>query len=139
MLAFIRKKVSHESLAQDIFQATFLKFHRSRAQYSSRYLLSQWIFTICKSELIDAMRKVASSRLDFPEILPEPKIVEVQERSARELGGLDQLPIVQKQALELRYFEDKTFEEIAGKLDTTVVNARKLVSRAIKNLRSTSK
>jgi RNA polymerase sigma-70 factor (ECF subfamily) len=41
----------------------------------------------------------------------------------------------QRQAIELRYGEDFSFEEIADTLGTTSSNARQLVSRAIKRLK----
>ena len=48
---------------------------------------------------------------------------------------LEQLPPRYKEAITLRYIENKSYDEIARALNTTPTTARKIVSRAIKKLK----
>ena len=49
--------------------------------------------------------------------------------------SLLKLPTQQKLAVEMRYYDEKTFEEIAEALNTSPINIRKLVSRGVKRLK----
>ena len=49
--------------------------------------------------------------------------------------GLQVLPAAQRQAIEMRYLEDLSFDEIATRLETSSANSRKLISRALQKLR----
>ena len=57
VLAFLRLKLREESAAQDVFQSTFLKLHKSKHLYNPSLPFSPWIFTICRNELVDFVRK----------------------------------------------------------------------------------
>ena len=45
------------------------------------------------------------------------------------------LPSQQKLAVEMRYIDDKTFEQIAERLKVSPTNARQIISRGVKRLR----
>ena len=49
--------------------------------------------------------------------------------------AIDQLPIYQKEALHLRYYEERDYTEIAALLNTNPQVVRNYVSRAVKSLR----
>jgi RNA polymerase sigma-70 factor (ECF subfamily) len=51
------------------------------------------------------------------------------------LNAINELPERQKEALELRYFQDLTYSEMVSRMHISYVSARKLVSKAIGNLR----
>jgi RNA polymerase sigma factor (sigma-70 family) len=134
VLGFLRKKLKSEAFALDVFQATFLKLHRSRSRYNSDLPFAPWLFTVCRSELLDALKKPHRTQESLVAETPEPAILEIVET---ELEGVsfDSLPTNQKKAMELRYRNEFSFEQIAASLDTTPANARQLVSRAIRSLR----
>ena len=48
---------------------------------------------------------------------------------------LEKLPDTQRTAIQLRYFEELSFEEIAQRLQTSSSTARQWVSRGMKRLR----
>ena len=132
VFGFLKSKTRDEALAQDIFQSTFLKLHRSRASYNSMFPFLPWLFTICRSEMLDAFRKKARTKEDSVEAIYEIKIDEANEVSQLDLSSL---PPKQKEALELRFQQGLSFEEIATRLQTGTGNARQLVSRAVRFLR----
>jgi RNA polymerase sigma factor (sigma-70 family) len=129
VLAFLRSRVGGEPLARDIFQATFMKLHRSRSQYDRRYPFTPWLFTICRSELLDAV-KAQSRRLEDP-VAELPEVVP----GVRNEPDLSQLSTRHHEALVLRFGEGFSFEEVAEALKTSPANARQIVSRAVKILR----
>ena len=135
VLGYLRGKVRSEALARDIFQATFLKLHRSRARYSAAFPFTPWLFTICHSELLDALKKPHLQREALVSELPEVSAAAPEEN--REIS-LQALPASQRQAVELRYHKEFSFEEIASALDTSPANARQLVSRALRSLKGIS-
>lgn len=132
VLGYLRKKVKNETVAQDIFQSTFLKLHRNRSRYDSAYPFVPWLFTICRSELLDAVKKQHLSN----EILSAepPERVWGQSAASMEIS-LEGLPANQQRAMELRYQQDFSFDEIAKSLETSPTNARQIISRAIRSLR----
>ena len=48
---------------------------------------------------------------------------------------LNKLPETQRQALEMRYVSDSTFEQIAETLNLKPTNVRQVISRGLKRLR----
>lgn len=133
VLGFLRKKVRSEALAHDVFQCTFLKLHRSRSRYDSAFPFVPWLFTICRNELLDALKKPHLKNESLVAEVPETTDMETYvQRPEIKLGDL---PQAQRHAVEMRYSQEFSFEEIAARLDTSPANARKLVSRAIHFLR----
>jgi RNA polymerase sigma-70 factor (ECF subfamily) len=132
VFGFLRSKIRDEVKARDIFQATFLKLHRNRSRYNSALPFVPWLFTICRNELLDALKKDRRSQVDFVEEVPE------QSHAQHTLGTVDlsHLSVIQQKAVDLRFTQDFSFEEIAVALETSPSNARQLVSRALRTLRS---
>ncbi len=133
VLGYLRKKVKSEALARDIFQATFLKLHKSCGRFNVSFPFVPWLFTICRSELLDALKKPHMSQESLMAEVPEPASIP-QSNDKQEIS-LQSLPAEQREAVELRYQKDFSFEEIATALETSPANARQLVSRAIRSLR----
>lgn len=122
-------------LMDDAFQETFQRLHRHLHRYDSRYPFAPWLFTICRNALVDCLRKrgrVADREQGGGRV---PEGVSAPTESAPELPSLDRLSPDQRQAVEMRYLKESTFEEIAKTLKTSPANARQLVSRALKRLR----
>jgi RNA polymerase sigma factor (sigma-70 family) len=132
VLGFLRKRLSSDAQARDVFQATFLKLHKCRDRYDASFPFVPWLFTICRSELLDAVKKPHVARETLVETLPEPIPEVALETESVDLGLL---PQAQRDALEYRYTQDFSFDEIAKRLETSPVNARQLVSRALRTLR----
>lgn len=134
---FLRGRVWNDERAAELYQETFLKMHRSRHLYNRSLPALPWIFSITKSVLVDGLRSDKKAKRDS-EYSQESSSSEVKPSVAEVSDLLARLPDSQRKAVELRYVDEKTFEEIAATLDTTSQNARKIVSRAVAKLKSFS-
>ena len=133
VLGFLRAKTGEAVRADDIFQAVFLKLHKSRGQYNARLPFAPWLFTICRSELLDTWKKGIRLREDPVADLsdfPDSRLA-----TAGEKVDLTALNESQRRAVSMRYTENFSFEEIALAMETSPSNVRQLVSRALKTLR----
>lgn len=132
---FLVKRISNEGLREEVFQEVFLKLHRSKHLYDPSLSFAPWLFTVTRSVMNDAFRKGLRQvpLSDQPEDLDH---FEAPTNSPSETPDLSQLTKAQKVAVELRYFEEKSFEEIAEILETSSLNVRQLISRALKKLRA---
>lgn len=132
--AYLNKRVSDKSLIEDIFQNTFVKFHNSRHSYNSEHPLLKWVYTICRSELLDSVKRNNRMKLvslDEAELITEPK--EISDKI--NLDSVKSLSENEKQAIKLRYYSEEDFADISRTLKTSEANSRKLVSRGINKLR----
>ena len=136
---YLYKRVNERTEVDEIFQDVFLRLHYSRSRYKSEFPFEPWLFTVLRNSLIDYYRKRRKEYHDVPldslETLPLALQVEDKHNLDRLLPKTADLTKNQRQAIELRYGEDFSFEEIAHRLETTSPNARQLVSRALKRLR----
>lgn len=130
---FIRGRIWNSERATELYQEVFLKMHRSKHLYNKSLPTLPWIFSITKSVLVDGLRVDKKANRDSEHQSDGYS----QEISLAEVTNLlSRLPEGQRQAVEMRYVDEKTFEEIAASLDTTSQNARKIVSRAVAKLKA---
>ena len=136
---YLYKRVNKRTDVDEIYQDVFLRLHQSRLRYKSKYPFKPWLFAVLRNSLIDYYRKKKKEYQEIPmdglEVTPSALQVEDKHKLdgllPKDIGISDS----QRQAIELRYGEDFSFEEIAHSLETTSSNARQLVSRALKRLR----
>lgn len=131
--AYLSKRISASDVIADTFQNIFAKFHKSRSLYNSEHALIKWIYTISRSELLDAMKKnkVALVALKDEHIVAESEIT----GNPIDLDTIKSLSNKEKDALKLRYYSDEDFSGISKALNTSEANSRKLVSRGLKKLK----
>jgi len=136
--SYLHKRLKNRELVDELFQNIFLKVHKSRNLYSSKFKFTQWLYTISRNELTDNFRK--SNRAEFIKFdesyQSQTTVNDDQENeSTIDFSEHSNLSAKEKSAIELRYIEDKEFKEISELLDTSQSNARKLISRAIKKIK----
>ncbi|AMV70576.1 sigma-70 family RNA polymerase sigma factor [Desulfuromonas carbonis] len=140
VMGYLLKRSGDRTAAEDVFQAVFLKLHRSRDNYRDELPFLPWLFTIVRTALIDAARReqTRSARivLDGEQVaaavadhVPDPAPLH------EALPALATLSPDQRRVLELRFGQGFSFTEIAEQLELSPANARKLASRALGRLR----
>ena len=103
--------------------------------------LSPWLFSITRSVLLDSLKK---KNLEDPTDLSEfdqmTVAAEGPENDSKTYVDLPQvlgnLPSSQQQVIQMRVYDEKTFEEIASRLSTSPENARQIFSRGLKKMRA---
>lgn len=131
---YLKGRLKDQAFADDVFQATFMKLHQKRSHYDSSFPFTPWLFTVCRSAMVDAIRKKKR--------IIEDLNAEAVEKATAEAGAekpvlpdMSALPETQRQAVELRYSQELSFDEIAKRLETSPANVRQLLSRAMKKLK----
>jgi RNA polymerase sigma-70 factor (ECF subfamily) len=132
------------ALAEDITSEVFFKFLKSLPEYTSQTESPlPYLYTIARNLIINHGLKKKSEHLpdEASEYIPDGKISQLEESSQREevalvLQTLSLLPDDQAEVIRLRYLSELTTEEIAGTLNKTLVNVRKLESRGLAKLRT---
>jgi RNA polymerase sigma-70 factor (ECF subfamily) len=101
-----------------------------------------WLYGIARHKLADAQRRGiaearARERLGIPRLQLTDEAIERIEALAdlRASGLLDELPAAQRDAVVARVVEERSYEEIARRLDTTEANVRQRVARGLARLR----
>ncbi len=134
---YLRRRLRDPQVANDVLQGVFIKLHRSRHLFNASFAFSPWLFTIARTVLLDHLKHMKTEEIiDGSAPIPESTSVDNPSSGSRAIPELTDLPEAQRSALELRYYQGLSFEEIAAKLDTTPGNVRQLVSRGIRQLRA---
>lgn len=144
LYGYLERRLTSPEHVDEVFQNTMTKFHQTRFQYRPPLPVLPWLFTICRTVMIDSIRQQARRRETFEEDMGKYQDQESAPHSetdfmqpiSEQLAGLKTLTSSQKEALSLRFEQDLSFEDIARRLETTPANARQLISRAVRKLKS---
>lgn len=106
--------------AEDVLQEVFLQLWRSPQTYdASRGSLPAWLAVITRNRAIDLLRK-RKPDIDIADVVVycDPKIFQSAEWSGaleKIRGSLSTMPVAQRSAMEMAFFEGLTHMEIAKK------------------------
>ena len=139
---FIYRQTDDEDLTADLCSQTFLIALKNVERYQFRGVpFSAWLYKIASNEVNKHYRKQTQTKVFSIE---EMRIRELMEQAnegydeeiiQRLMDYLRELPTEMLQVLELRFFEDKDFKEIAFILDITESGAKMRTYRALDRLR----
>ena len=139
---FIFRQTDDEDLAADLCSQTFLNALRNVGRYEFRgYPFSAWLYKVATNEINKHYRKQKTEKVfSIEEIRIKELIDQVhgewdEEVIARLMNYLKELPTEMLEVLELRFYEDKDFREIAFILDITESGAKMRTYRALDRLR----
>ncbi len=146
--------VKDETLAEDVFQETFMKVVNTlkKGKYSERGKFLPWVTRIARNLVIDYFRKTNKmptvtdgdgydmlSNIEVTECNREDEIIEGQTREKiRDL--IQTLPEKQREVLVLRQYAELSFKEIAeitnvsintalGRMRYALINMRKMLEK----------
>ncbi len=139
---YIFRKIDDEDVTADLTSQTFLKALRNLNKYRYRGVpFSAWLYRIASNE-VNRHYRYANKTLVFS--FDEQEFEKLIEQNLEKESELDIDHIIlqmQKmsetdvEVLELRFFESKSFAEVAFILDITEANAKMRTYRAIEKLR----
>ena len=144
---FQLKRTENENDAEDITIQTFSRAFDKIATYDERYTFTTWLTTIAKNLHIDLERKKKSSvnskttevdeeheqNIVDESPTPEDKLIREQ-NLARLLQDIKQLKPHYQEVINLRYFQELSYLEIAEELKEPINNVKVKLLRAKKLL-----
>jgi len=151
------KMVNNPSDAEDLTIEAFGKAFRHIDQYTPNFAFSTWLFKIATNNCIDFIRRKRGSTISLDQSLdedesitpsdtirsdsPDPEMTMIREQKVKALRDIvNKLKPRYRKLVELRYFEELSYEEIAGELNLPIgtvkaqlFRARELLSNILRN------
>ena len=142
------RMVKNKDDAEDLTLMTFGKAFRYLDKYTPKYAFSTWLYRIALNNSIDFLRLKNNMPQYFEEDLytssttsiidqsednlqrtPEEEVIDKQ-RLQLLRAAVAELPDKYRKVIELRYYEDLAYEEIAERLCLTLSNVKIQIMRA---------
>jgi RNA polymerase sigma-70 factor (ECF subfamily) len=155
LYGYLRRYLGDASLAEDVFQNTFLQVYVKSGQYEAGRPVRPWLYTIATNQAIDALRRNGRHQavsLDEPradagegelarlmEMLqsrgPSPvESASAAERREQVRASVERLPDFLKQVLILAYYQGLKYREIADILGIPVGTVKSRLHAALVKL-----
>jgi len=144
-----RRSAATSDDVEDLLQNIFIKVYRNINEYDTSLLFSSWIYRITHNEMIDWYRREkrrSTLSLDdeaqdiIAKLITEEDLTtrfSNQEQKQYIIDTLNTLDEKYKEILLLRFFEEKTYEEIADILKIPAGTVAVRINRAKKQLQKT--
>lgn len=154
----LMKMVNNPDDAEDLTQEAFAKAFNSMHKFDPKYAFSTWLFRIATNNCIDFIRKkrVQTISIDNPyesddgdtmtfdikdPNLDPNEVMLKKQRKEYLRKAVDNLPPKYKILVELRYFQELSYEEVADELDlplgtvkAQLFRARELLNQELKHM-----
>ncbi len=141
---FIFRRCSDEQLAADICSQVFLKALQKIKSYQFKGVpFSAWLYRIASNEVTQHFRTLSKKRVvsiqkeHLKELVSEEYNLDKELQQDKMLEALDQLAPKDLSLIELRFFEQRPFKEIAEILEITESNAKVKTYRILDRLKKT--
>lgn len=144
---FLLKRTNNENDAEDITIETFSKAFDKLDTYNSEYNFKTWLITISKNIHTDLLRKqkVRFSKSNLPthdeefyQIADESPsaedIIITEQNLAKLLKDIKKLKPAYQEVIQLRYFQEMSYKDIAEELNEPINNIKVKLLRAKKLL-----
>lgn len=151
---YIFSMTKEKSTAEDIFQDVFVRIivGLREGKYTSKGFFSYWVSTITRNILIDHFRKDRILTADLnnnnditkmylpqlTDVSAETTIVNTQVKDSA-VKLMNHLPELQREVVYMKYFEDKSFKEIASLTNVSINTSLGRMRYAILNMRRMAK
>lgn len=145
--SFQLKRIRNEADAEDITIQTFSKAFDKLNSFNDNYVFKTWLITISKNIHIDLLRKEKASirantsdtNMEYVhEIMDEtPSMEDIlinEQHLAQLLSDIKKLKPTYQEVINLRYFQEKSYKEIASHLEEPMSNIKVKLLRAKKLL-----
>jgi RNA polymerase sigma-70 factor (ECF subfamily) len=152
VLGYLFRMTGSRDQAEDLFQETFKRVHEKARTYRGGSFKS-WLFTIATRVTIDTVRRrkrlaILSLNRDtdceddpapletvVAEDAPDPADEAVKEEQKEQVRrAIESLPIGQRAALVLAYYQQLSYQEVAETLGCSVGSVKTQMSRALAKL-----
>ncbi|MBN1159533.1 MAG: sigma-70 family RNA polymerase sigma factor [Bacteroidales bacterium] len=139
------KMVNNASDAEDLTIEAFGKAFKNIMQYAPNYAFSTWLFKIATNNCIDFIRKKKASHVsldhtneeheratkDIQASIPDPEETLINDQKMKLMRSLvSKLKPRYRKLIELRYFSELSYEEIAEELELPIGTVKAQLFRA---------
>jgi RNA polymerase sigma-70 factor (ECF subfamily) len=147
LYSLILRIVADETEAEDVLQEVFAQAFRQAARYdASRGAVAAWLLMMARSRAIDRLRARRTrfegrtgevERIDqMPDSQPDAAAVMLSEEQTRSVQrALGELPLMQRMAIELAYYEGLSHSEIAERLEQPLGTVKTRIRLGLLKLR----
>ncbi|SDL63081.1 RNA polymerase sigma-70 factor, ECF subfamily [Catalinimonas alkaloidigena] len=139
---YLYRRTSDEDLAADLTSQTFLKAMLNLGRYEYRGIpFLAWLYRIAGNEIKKHYRKSGQAQVFSLEVsslakwLPDEETADTEEKLQQLAGYLERLAEDEVLILQLRFFEEKSFQEIAYIMDIGESAAKMRVYRTLTKLK----
>jgi RNA polymerase sigma-70 factor, ECF subfamily len=155
LYGYLRRYLGDASLADDVFQNTFLQLYLKRDQYEAGRPVRPWLYTIATHQAIDALRRQnrrpavsleltatedaggeLQSLMELLEARGPAPLEGVLAEEARQLvrNSVDQLPDFLRQVVILAYYQGMKYRDVADVLGIPVGTVKSRLHAALHRL-----
>ena len=156
LFRYLARYLGNPSLAEDVFQNTFLQIHLKRGLYEDGRPVRPWLYSIATHQAVDALRKAGrhptvsldrrvtssggesdpGSLVDLLVAEGSGPLSELQDQERREwiAKSVEKLPETLRQTLILAYYQDLKYREIAEILKIPVGTVKSRLHAALSKL-----
>jgi RNA polymerase sigma-70 factor, ECF subfamily len=148
LFAYLYRLIGNRDEAEDLLQDVFIKAYKNLNSFDAERKFSSWIYRIAHNEAVNHIKRKSLKRfISWEDISSTKDKLEsssaeegaddawIRRESGREVDeAINGLPIKYKQVLLLRFFSDKSYEEIGEILGKPVNTVGTLINRAKKKL-----
>jgi RNA polymerase sigma-70 factor (ECF subfamily) len=133
---------SHDD-ADDITQEVFIKVYSALKNFREESNLFTWLYRIATNYSINHIKKVKSKNVVSIEVVTDPietddkktdELMDEEKRRALLMEAISTLPAQQRAVFNLRYYEELSYEEIAGIMKRSVGGIKANYFHAVKKL-----
>jgi RNA polymerase sigma factor (sigma-70 family) len=136
------RQAGDQHLAEDVTQGVFLVLAQKAGRLRRETVLGAWLLKVTRYAALDAMKMAARRRTHEERaayMRPETDMTDDAARWAEIRGVLDEalvnLPEKDRRAIVLRFFEQRSVEDVAERMGVTREAAKQRLFRAIEKLR----
>jgi RNA polymerase sigma-70 factor, ECF subfamily len=158
LYGYLRRYLGDATMAEDVFQNTFLQVYVKSGQYEAGRPVRPWLYTIATNQAIDALRRNGRHQLlsldQQREELAEGELsslvetlegagpgpldaAQAQERRQKIRASVERLPEFLRQVLLLAYYQGLKYREIADILGIPVGTVKSRLHAALVKLQET--
>ena len=136
------RMTSNREDALDLMQEIFTSVFRNLATYRGEGVFKAWLFRIASYRCVEFYRrkKPTQGLYDAPEMECEaakPDELLLMNRDSEQLiSAMSQLPLAQKAVIELKFFGQFTFDEIADQLNVSSNTVKSRLYAALDKLKT---
>lgn len=148
LFAYLYRLVGSREEAEDLLQDVFIKAYKNINSYDTQRKFSSWIYRIAHNEAVNHIKRKSLKRfIPWENILATKDQLEmssseeaadarwIRKETKKEVDEvINRLPFKYKQVLVLRYYSDKSYEEISEILGKPVNTVGTLINRAKKKM-----